>query len=286
MSDEQLTPVEAFEQIKIRYDGYDASDHAIEIGALAESLKGLGRIIGVAATFAATEKLVLHADARPIKVVVGRPESNCLTLTAAMQWVDQHAFIAGTASTLTASLVTYIVTYFSGRKEEMKHLAASLEAAIRELGHRDDKVVAALIDTVNRMAEGLRPAVKQAVKPVGTTAQTMTISGTKGRDPLVVDRAMREAIDAEEPVEVGDEIAIVVRFVEMNWDSRTCRIVTTGEDEHRYTAEITDPEIQIPNNAYATAFAAQTSLTVRAKPTLRSGEIDRWFISGHVPGSA
>lgn len=268
--------------ISIRYDGLDASDHAIEISALGDSLKGLGRIIGVVATFAATEKLVLHSDARPLKVVVGPPEPNCVTLHAAMHWVDQHAFISATASGLTVALVSYVFKYFGGRSEEMKHLRAIAEEAIRQAGHRDDKVVTRLLDTVDRMAEQLKPAVKQAVKPVGTTASTMTIGQAGMSDPpLVIDKAMRDVIDAESDLSIGEEVTIAVHFVEMNLDNRTCRIAIDAGSDERSAAEITDPEIQVPNNAYATAFASQTALMVRAKPTIRDGDVERWYISAH-----
>ena len=272
----------ALESIVIRYDGLDATSHAIEIDALGDSLKGLGRIIGVAATFAITNKLVLHSDARPLRVVVGPPEPNCVTLHAALAWVDQSDFIAGTASALTASLVTYIVGRFAARKEEMKHLRALAEQALRQAGHRDDAIVTRLLDTVDKMADNLKPAVRKAVKPVGVTARTMTVRGANvGSSEVIVDKAMRDAIDADEPIEIGEEITLKVRFVEMNWDAKTCRIVTESDTETRYSAEISDPVIQVPNNAYATAFAAQTMLEVRAKPTLRDGEVERWYISAH-----
>jgi hypothetical protein len=268
--------------INIRFDGLDAERHAIEIDALGDSLKGLGRIIGVAATFAVTNKLVLHSDARPLKVVVGPPEPNCLTLQAALSWVDQSEFIAGTASALTASLVTYIITYYAGRKEEMKHLRALAEQALRQAGNRDDAVIQRLLDTVDKMAESLKPAVRKAVKPVGVTARTMTVRGADASaPPLVVDKAMRDVIDTDEPVDIGEEVTIGVRFVEMNLDARTCRIATEDNAETRFAADITDPEMQIPNNAYVTAFAAQTTLAVRAKPTLRDGNVERWYISAH-----
>lgn len=45
-----------FEPIPIRYDGKDAERHEIELSALADSLKGLSRILAVAGNFAATEK--------------------------------------------------------------------------------------------------------------------------------------------------------------------------------------------------------------------------------------
>ncbi|MBB5709306.1 hypothetical protein [Sphingomonas xinjiangensis] len=276
------TALAQHDEIIIRYDGLDAANHSIEIDALGDSLKGLGRIIGVAATFAITEKLVLHSDARPLKVVVGPPEANCLTLHAALAWVDQSDFMAGTASALTASLVTYVITRFARRKEEMKHLRAIAEQALKQAGHRDDAIITRLLDTVDKMADSLKPAVRKAVKPVGVTAQTMTIRGSRADgEALVVDKAMRDVIDADEPIEIGDEVAITVRFFEMNWDTRTCRIATESDPETRYSAEITDPAIQVPNNAYATAFAGQTPLAVRAKPTLREGEVERWYISAH-----
>jgi hypothetical protein len=269
--------------ITIRYDGMDAERHSIEIGALAESLKGLGRIIGTVGTFAATDKLALHADARPLKVVVGPPEPNCLTFIAAWEWVNQTEVIAGTASGLAGTLITAIFTHFRGRSEEMKHLRAVAEEAIRAAGHRDGKVIERMLDTVDRMAERLAPAVRQAVDPVGTTAQTMTIQDASGANRVVVDKAMRDAIRASGELTLGDERLLIVRFVEMNLENKTCRLRLEGEDEpdSRQLGEITDPEFLLPANAYANAFAAKLTLEVRARPTFRDGEVDRWYISGH-----
>jgi hypothetical protein len=269
------------EVISVLYDGLDAADHSIEIDAFADSLKGLGRIIGVTATFATTDKLVMHADARPLKIVVGPPKPNCVTLSAAIAWVDQSALVAGTASTLIASLIIYIVRSAT-QKAEMKHLRDIAELALRQAGHRDDAVIGRLLDTIDKMADTLRPSVRKAVKPVGVTAHTMTVSNPSGfGEALVIDKPMRDAIDAEEPIEVGDEISLMVRFSEMNWDARTCKVATEIEPEVRYSAEITDPAVQVPNNAYAAAFAGQTPLQVRAKPTLRNGSVERWYISAH-----
>lgn len=269
-------------QIVIRYDGLDADRHSIEIGALAESLKGLGRIMATVATFAATDKLVLHTDARPIKVVVGPVEPNCLTLHAAFEWVNQTAVVSGTASALAASLITSMFRRSRERSEEMKHLRAVAEEAIRQAGHRDDAIVQRMLDTVDRMAEKLAPAIRQAVEPVGKTAATMTIGDVAGAHKVVIDKAMRDAIDSERPITVGEETTIGVRFVEMNLDSRSCRITLGALEEERFMADVTDPEFLLSNNPYAMAFAAKQELMVRAKPTLRDGAVDRWYISAHL----
>ena len=273
----------ALEPLTIRYDGLDADNHVMEITDLAESLRGLGRIIGIAATFAATEKFAQHADARPVKVVVGPPRDNCLIFEAAFFWVEQHPLIVGTASALTATLVAYIFKYFAGRADEMKHLRAVTEEAIRQLGSKDEKVVSRLLDTVDRMAEVLRPAVRSAVKPIGRTASTLSIGSPSMPDPIaVIDKAQRDAIDAEAPPEVGDEQLVEVLFVEMNLDTKACRLTLTSAPEERIAGEITDPELLVPNNAYVTAFAGQVPLIVRAKPTCRDGAIERWYISGYA----
>lgn len=270
-------------QIVIRYDGLDADRHTIEIGALADSLKGLGRIIGTVGTFAATDKLILHADARPLKVVVGPPEANCVTLVAAWEWASQNAIISGTCGTLAASLITAIFAHFRGRSEEMKHLRAVAEEAIRVAGHRDERVIDRMLGTIEKMAEKLAPAVRQAVEPVGTTARTMTIGDASGAQRVVIDKPMKDAICASGDLTLGDERQIIARFVEMNLENRTCklRLADDAEADSRQTGEITDPEFLLADNAYVRAFAAKSDLEVRARPTLRDGEIERWYISGH-----
>jgi hypothetical protein len=66
-----------FDPILIRYDGLDATQHEIEISALGESLRGLSRVIGVAANFAATQRYVQHKDALSVRVVARRSCAAC-----------------------------------------------------------------------------------------------------------------------------------------------------------------------------------------------------------------
>lgn len=266
------------EPIEIRYDGLDASKHVIDIEQLSASLRGMGRIIGVVATFAVTQKVVPHKDARPIRVVIGPPKANCVTFQAFLLWVDQHQTISGIASGLTVTLIAYVFSRASGNREEMKHLKDLAGEAIRQLGNRDEAVISRLLDTVDKMADSLKPSARQAVKPVGSSAGTMTI-GTAEQKSIVIDKPARDAIDAATPPDIGDEVIINVRFVEMNLDNRTCRLALEHSGEERFSGEITDPEILLPNNRYASAFAAQDLIEVRAKPTLREGRVERWYIS-------
>lgn len=269
--------------IIIKYDGLDATSHVMDMGELAVSLKGLNRIVSVAGTFAVQQRLVRHKDAMPFRVVVGPPEARCVMLQAALAWVDQHQTISGIASGLVVTLVGYVFNKAAGNREEMRHLKDLATEAIRQLGNRDETVIARLLDTVDKMADTLRPAARDAVKPVGSSAATLQISGSEQQGgPITIDKATRDAICADDPIEVGDEVVIRVRFVEMNLDTKACRIALDEGSDDRFVGEITDPSILAANNPYAVAFAAKAVLAVRARPTLRNGEIERWYISAAI----
>lgn len=86
-----------------------------------------------------------------------------------------------TLSALTATLITYTVARAANKRDEMKHLRGALETAIHELGNRDKTTVDRLLDTVEKMADALAPAVKSAVAPVGASARTLTAGVIAGQ---------------------------------------------------------------------------------------------------------
>ena len=81
------TPSAFGDKITVRYDGLDADRHEVDLNLLADSMKGLARIIGVAGNFAATEKLVLRSDAFLLKVLAQAPERHCFELSVVLKWV-------------------------------------------------------------------------------------------------------------------------------------------------------------------------------------------------------
>jgi len=261
----------------------DADRHEIELSALAESLKGISRIVGVTANFAVTEKYVQHKDALAIRVITRAPEAKCFEIMAWVKWAAEQPLISATLATLLASLITYIVSKAVNNREEMRHLRGALEAAIKELGHRDQPVVDRLLTTIDKMADALKPAVKQAVAPVGETAATLTIGDAAGRRMATVGVAEKAAIMADEPLEVGDERTYHVLITELDMETGGCKVAFLDEPNSRYPGRITDPAFALPNNVYATAMAARRDISVRAKATLKDGEIDRLYISNTQP---
>ena len=80
----------------------------------------------------------------------------------------------------------------------MRHLKGALDLAIKELGTRDQAVVDRLLGTIDKMADALRPAARQAVAPIGETADTLTVGDVRHEREVIIGAAENDAILAEE----------------------------------------------------------------------------------------
>ena len=267
------------EPIFIRYNGLDADRYEIELTSLAESLKGLSRIIGVTSNLALTERYVQHKDALAVRVVTRAPEAKCFEMVAWVKWAAEQPLIAGTLATLLATLITYVISRAARQREEMKHLREALEVAIKELGHRDQPMVDRLLSTIDKMADSLRPAVKQAVAPIGDSVSMLTIGGVRGGASKTIGTAEREAILTDDPVQVTTEQTYHIVITELDMETGGCKVELADEPDARYQGKITDPAFSISNNAYALAMAARQQIAVRGKATVRDGTIERLHIS-------
>lgn len=265
--------------ILVRYDGLDAEVHEIEMAGLAESMKGLARIISIAANFGHTQRYLQHKDALSVKVVVRPPEAHCFEIMAFVKWASQNAYVAGTSATLTAGLITYILTYAAGKREEMRHLKDSLDAAIRELGNRDQAVIEKLLGTIDRMAESLRPAAKQAVAPIGESVSKLTIGTPTEPSKITLDLEDKNAIIAESAPEVDDEKKYHVKISELDLENGKCKLRLMDDPAIRYDGRITDPALSMPDNKYILAMSAHAELVVRAKAVIKDDKIVEIYIS-------
>jgi hypothetical protein len=269
--------------IVIRFDGLDADQHEIDLSLLAESLKGLSRIIGVAGNFVATGHYVQHRDAMEVRVVARPPEGHCFELMAWLKWASENPLISGIIGGLTVTPVTYIIAKAAGQREEMKHLRGALDTAIQVLGHRDEAVVTRLTQTIEKMADALRPSVRQAVAPIGRSASTLSIGDASGMHRVGL--AEKETIMATEQAEVQPETTYEVIITELDMESGSCKLAILPESDDRHKGAITDPAFAVPNNRYALAMAAKSPISVRAKAVTKDGEIEKLFISDVAPAS-
>lgn len=267
--------------VEVRFDGRDTDRHLIDMDELSRSLKGLSRIISAASHFASTHEAAHHRDAMDVRVLVEEARAGCYSFTAIVQLVEASPLLTGVLGTAIPSVAGTIISYIfvrnSGKKEEMKHLRAIAEEAIRQAGNRDDRIVERMLATIDRLADSLRPAARDAVAPVGGSAGQISIAVGAAKMEVGIPEA--EAIRAETPQEVGSESSYTILLTELDMTTGSCRYTDIKSGAARLKGQITDPAVHIPMNAYVSAMASQRPLVVRAKPTLRQGVLDRLFIS-------
>lgn len=259
--------------VPLRYDGLDAENHELSLDALGDSLKGAARMLAVVGNFAVTSRYVAQAPAMDVRVVAREPKANCFTLEAVLQFAQQQQLLQGGATVIISTVIGWVIARASNNKEEMKHLAASLDRAIDALAQNNADQKTQLLAIVDKIAEVLRPAARQLVAPLGRSCRQLKVG-----DIVTVDEATADAIRGGETDEVDQEREYTLLITELDLENRTAKARLDGLPERRVKAAITDPDIA----PYAAAFAAGTQLSVKAKAVLRDGEIRALYISNSL----
>jgi hypothetical protein len=265
------------DKIEVRYDGSDANSHIIAATELAESLQGFARILGTAYHFAISGQFVTKAPAQNVRVYVEASEAKCYqVMFDVWELAKQQQVFQGLVGNVAVAVVTYIVAKAADRQSEMKHIAQALQTALAQNGQRDQAVLDRLLNTVDRMADALRPATRQAVAPVGASCATVRIGGTTG---ITLNEADKERIMAATDVDITDERQWLGVVVELDRERATGKVRLDGDPESRIPITITDPVFATANNPYLSAFVGGVPLKMVGKAELSEGEIKRLYVS-------
>jgi hypothetical protein len=265
------------DHIEVRYDGHEADSHMIAASEFAESLQGFSRIFGTVYHFATVGEFVTKAPAQNVKVYVHAPEGQCVQVGFDIwELAKQHQVFQGLVGNIALCAITYIVARAADRTSEMKHLAAALQTALAQNGQRDQAVLNRLLSTVDRMADALRPAARQAVAPIGGSCASVRIGGDSG---ITLDRSDKERIMAAADSEITAERRWSGVLVELDRERATGRVRLDGDTESRVPVSITDPAFNTSSSPYLAAFVAGAPLIMIGKAELSEGEIKRLFIS-------
>jgi hypothetical protein len=265
------------DHVEVRYDGNESTEHVINASQLSESLAGFSRILSTAYHFAATEKFVSKAPAQNFQVYVKASEPNCYNIVFEIwELAKQQQIFQGIVGNIAVAVVTYIVAKAANRNEEMKHLAEALKLSLEQNGKRDETVIAKLLATVDRMADALRPAVRQAVRPVGESCATVRIGGHNG---IILDSKDKENINSESSSEFTDERSWAAVITELDRENMTGKIRLTDDADTRIPVVITDPVFSALVNPYMLAFTSGEPIKLQGKAEIQDGEIKRLFIA-------
>lgn len=262
---------------EVRYDGNDAEKHAIGAAELSESLAGFNRILATAGHFAVTGEFVKKAPAQNVRVFVTAPEAKCFNVPFEIwELAKQHQVFQGLAGAVIAAVVTYVVARAANRNSEMKHLAAALQTALAQNGQRDQAVIDRMLTTIDKMADSLRPSVRQAVAPIGESCATVRIGGEGG---ITLNAEDKKQINAISESEITSEREFKAVITELDRENATGKARLEGDEDARVPMTITDPAFRIAESTYLKAFVTGQQITLIGKAELSEGDIKRLYVS-------
>lgn len=265
------------DRFEVRYDGKESTDHIIDARELAASLEGFSRILGTVYHYATTGEYVKKSPAQNVKVFVAVPEAKCYNILFELwELAKQQQVFQGLAGNVAVALVTYIVARAANRNNEMKHLAQALQTALTQNGVRDQTTFDRMLSTIEKMADALRPAVKQAVSPIGSSCETVRIGGESG---ITLDVSDKETIMSEGATEITRERNWPAIITELDRENATGKVRLAGDDEARVPISITDPAFKVIDSIYLKSFVAASQINLVGKAELGDGEIKRLYIS-------
>ena len=179
-----------------------------------------------------------------------------------------------TFSGFAASVLTAVVAYILSKrgKEEMEQLAAALKQSLTQ----SQELQGRLLETIDKLADGLTAASCHSTRPIGRSCQTVCIL-----DPDTADKAFKECLEKSKEQTLTQESSYTGRISELDRVTGACKVSLDDDpDDMRINGLISDPMLQVSSNPYVVAFANNEKLKFQAKAQLNSnGDIVKLFIS-------
>lgn len=265
-------------RLTLRFDGLDASSHQIDLYSLGESLQGFARILSTVGHFSATQEYSKNFSVHAVKTYAQEVRANCFSIDMVIDWVQQNQIFSGSAGTILAVILPWIFSRHKNKTEEMKLLKDALDKAIEQLGNRDQEVINRLASTIEKMAEELRPAARQAVYPIGQSCKTISIFEKGNSTPIdVINEQDKAEISKLQDGEVTGIQEFNIVISELDKQKATCKVSVNGAAK-RINASISDPLINTPDNVYYKAFLSNEPLKVTGKAVVKDGELSKLVI--------
>ena len=192
-------------KLTIRYDGLDAEDHEIDLFAFGESMQGIARVAGTIGHFVATQEYSRYFRSHELKVLAKEPRENCFSIDVVFEFVRQHQILAGTFPAALTGLIAWLLHRATKKDSTSSELQQSLLALLHELAGQNAERENRLLGLLEVMAVDLRPSVRKAFAPVGSSCRTLTVITPQRTDIYdEADKASLLMTDGDELTELLD----------------------------------------------------------------------------------
>lgn len=265
-------------KLTIRFDGLDAEDHEIDLFTFGESMQGVAGVAGTIGHLVATQEYSRYFRSHELKVLAKEPRENCFSIDVVFEFVRQHQILAGTFPAALTGLIAWLLHRTSKKDNSAPELQQSLIALVRDLAGQNSERENRLLGLLEVMAIDLRPSVRKAFAPIGTSCRTLTVITPQRSDTY--DEADKAALLMSDGDELTEQLDWVVLITELDLERGSCKArIVDAPDDRRISAVVTDPLLKQANNPYSLAMAAGEPLPVKAKALVQDGVIRKLYIS-------
>lgn len=258
----------------IQYDGLLDGDHTISLADLGESLQGFSKILTAVGHMLATGNYSRKYSVTSVKVTTtAQLEAGCIEIPVTISNILPELFSGFGGATLTA-IVSYILS--KRGKAEMEHLSKALEQSLSQNKELQDR----LVGTIDKLADGLIAANRQALSPIGKSCETISLLDGE-KEFVKANEALKNYFSKSNDTQITSERTFKVRFSELDLKTGSCKLsLDETETEDRISGQISDPLLTTPNNPYVIAFAKGAFLQVKGKAVIASDDgISKLYIS-------
>ena len=148
----------------------------------------------------------------------------------------------------------------------MEQLAAALKQSLTQ----SQELQGRLLETIDKLADGLTAASCHSTRPIGRSCQTVCIL-----DPDTADKAFKECLEKSKEQTLTQESSYTGRISELDRVTGACKVSLDDDpDDMRINGLISDPMLQVSSNPYVVAFANNEKLKFQAKAQLSRVERD------------
>ncbi|RDD60492.1 hypothetical protein [Ferruginivarius sediminum] len=271
-------------QFRIRFEGFEADEHALDMRHLGQSLVGLDRMISTGLIALSDRRPPRRGERFPLVVRAQEPVAGSVEifgdlgpLVGALPLMQE--VIATGASEIIWRWVSWVFLMAGGREKDADPQYTMLMQLTHSLAQyherSEDKQRQFFLDILDR----LHPAARSAVAPIGPSCDRATIPWVgDSEEATVVDAPMADAVRSKDKIEVGDMERMRVHVDGIIHHNRQLKVDNPEVPGAYLTAQVRDPAFDTVPNVYTDAASKKGWLIVDARPTYKAGALHGLYI--------
>lgn len=282
-------------QYQIKYDDLTRGEHRIDLNELGKSLQGFATVFSTVGTYVIANKLPEKTSEYKVqistdaKIKEGSAEIIAF-ISAAIQALGDISTIKEYFDVICAFIFSKREQSDMDRVLEYLKTRDAIDLEKEKLHHEET------METIKSLTKLADSSIKNSLSSIGNGCKTIQLSSGLINEPLKVisniDSDIKRVIYKKDPPKEEASQNIEILIYSLNKKTANCNFYQKEQvDKYElddsieltsYSGKITDPNFELPLNAYTTAFSNDSFLKVVAK-VKHNQNGDVYYISDVIP---